>query len=135
MKTHALRFVALAALGLLLTTGCTIKSTIKQITDTTSNVTGTTSGAAWWNEDGQIKPDFKITAFAAANRASLQQDIAAGRGEYLASMSVLLGVPADRQPMFFSSAQAGYARVSEGRILELETLLPFLQNVAIASLQ
>jgi len=135
MKTHALGFVSIAALGLLLTTGCTIKGTVNQITDTTSNITGTTSGAAWWNEDGQIKPDFKITAFASANRANLQQDIAAGRGEYLASMSVLLGVPEDRQPVFFSSAQAGYARISDGQILELETLLPFLQNVAVASLQ
>jgi len=135
MKTHALGFVSIAALGLLLTTGCTIKGTVNQITDTTSNITGTTSGAAWWNEDGQIKPDFKITAFAAANRANLQQDIAAGRGEYLASMSVLLGVSEDRQPVFFSSAQAGYARISDGQILELETLLPFLQNVAVASLQ
>ena len=133
MKMHALGFVTLAALGLFLTTGCTIKGTVKQITDTTSNITGTTSGAAWWNEDGQIKPDFKITAFATANRANLQQDIAAGQGEYLTSMSVLLGVPEDRQPVFFSSAQAGYATLSEGQTLELETLLPFLQNVAVAS--
>jgi len=133
MKTHALGFLSMVALGLILTTGCTIKGTVKQITDTTSNITGTTSGAAWWNEDGQIKPDFKITAFAAANRANLQQDIAAGQGEYLASMGVLLGVPENRQPAFFSSAQAGYARIPEGQIMELETLLPFLQNVAVAS--
>lgn len=133
MKTHALGFVSIAALGLLLTTGCTIKGTVKQITDTTSNITGTTSGAAWWNEDGQIKPDFKITAFATANRANLQQDIAAGQGEYLTSMSVLLGVPEDRQPAFFSSAQAGYAQMPEGQMMELATLLPFLQNVAVAS--
>ncbi len=133
MKTRTLRFLSLAALSLLFTTGCTIKGTVKQITDTTSNITGTTSGAAWWNEDGQIKPDFKITAFATANRANLQQDIAAGHGEYLASMGVLLGVPEDRQPAFFSSAQAGYARIPEGQIMELETLLPFLQNAAVAS--
>jgi len=135
MKTQAFGFMTLAALGLFLTTGCTIKGTLNQITDTTSNITGTTSGAAWWNEDGQIKPDFKITAFAATNRANLQQDIAAGQGEYLTSVSVLLGVPEDRQPVFFSSAQAGYARISEGQVLELETLLPFLQNVAVASLE
>jgi hypothetical protein len=42
--------------------GCTIKATIDQIIDTTSNITGTTSGAAWWSEDGQIKPDFKTMA-------------------------------------------------------------------------
>ncbi|MDH5640184.1 MAG: DUF3015 domain-containing protein, partial [Nitrospira sp.] len=64
-----------------------------------------------------------------------QQDIAAGGGEYLTSMSVLLGVPEDRQLRFFSAAQSGYARVSEGQILELETLLPFLHNTAVASLK
>ncbi len=133
MKTHALGFVSIVALSLLFAAGCTIKGTVNQITDTTSNITGTTSGAAWWNEDGQIKPDFKITAFVAANHDNLQQDIAAGHGEYLTSMSVLLGVPEDRQPAFFSSAQAGYARMPEGQTLELETLLPFLQNVAVAS--
>ena len=55
------RFLAIALfLG---STGCTIKATLNQTTDTTSNITGTTSGAAWWSEDGQIKPDFKATAF------------------------------------------------------------------------
>jgi hypothetical protein len=127
--------MSLAALGLLLTTGCTIKATLKQITDTTSNVTATTSGAAWWGEDGQIKPDFKAAAFAAINHRNLQQDIATGRGEYLASMSVLLGVPEERQNAFFSAAQAGYARAGGGASLELETLLPFLRNTAAASLQ
>lgn len=115
--------------------GCTIKGTLNQITDTTSNVTGTTSGAAWWNEDGQIKPNFKAAAFAAINHNNLQQDIAAGRGEYLTSMSVLLGVPEDRRSVFFSAAQTGYARVFGGQILELATLLPFLQNTAVDSLQ
>ena len=134
MKTPSY-FLAAMALVVLHATGCTIKGTINQITDTTSNVTGTTSGAAWWNEDGQIKPDFKAAAFAAANGRNLEQDIAAGRGEYLTSISVLLGVPEDRRPAFFSSAQARYAEAAGRQAMELETLLPFLQNTAIASLQ
>ncbi|MBH0193150.1 MAG: hypothetical protein HP492_15600, partial [Nitrospira sp.] len=64
MKTFSPVVLAAAMLAVLQTTGCTIKGTINQITDTTSNVTGTTSGAAWWNEDGQIKPGFKAAAFA-----------------------------------------------------------------------
>jgi hypothetical protein len=107
---HLLQCVVIASASMVLgTTGCTLKGTVKQITDTTSNVTGTTSGAAWWSEDGQIKPDFKAAAFASFNQANLQQDLAAGRGEYLASMSRLLGVPKDREPEFFSAAQAVYA--------------------------
>ena len=135
MNRSAFRLLSLAVLGLLLTTGCTTKATLEQITDTTSNVTGTTSGAAWWNEDGQLKPDFKAAAFAAINHANLEQDIAEGRGEYLTSMAVLLGVPEDRQSMFFSTAQTGYARMSGGQMRELETWLPFLQNTAVASLR
>lgn len=92
------------------TTGCTIKATFKEITDTTSNITGTTSGAAWWNEDGQLKPDFKATAFVAFNHENLRQDLAAGRGEYLASIRQLLGVPVDQESAFFSAAQAGYGK-------------------------
>lgn len=135
MNGYTMRLAGLTALCLFLTAGCTVKATIKQTTDTTSNVTGTTSGAAWWNEDGQIKPDFKVAAFATANHANLQQDIATGRGEYLTSISVLLGVPEDRKPLFFSTAQSGYARVLGGQTLEIETLLPFLQNAAVVSLR
>ncbi|MHC9061087.1 DUF3015 family protein [Nitrospira sp. CMX1] len=112
-------------------TGCTIKSTVKEITDTTSNITGTTSGAAWWSEDGQLKPDFKATAFVTFNQANLQQDLAAGRGEYLASMGRLLGVSADREPAFFSAVQASYTKTvdqSPGGLLALlrETSKPFV---------
>jgi hypothetical protein len=104
-------------------TGCTLKATINQTTDTTSNITGTTSGAGWWNEDGQIKPDFKTTAFVTFNQANLQQDLAAGRGEYLVSVSRLLGIPTDRQSAFFSEAQAGYATTDDQGPTALLTLL------------
>lgn len=129
-----IRFLAVTGLSLVLgATGCTIKSTVKQITDTTSNVTGTTSGAAWWSEDGQIKPDFKATAFVAFNDDNLRQDLAAGQGEYLASIGQLLGVPADRQSAFFSAAQASYGdtvgKDGAPALLALlrETSKPFIQ--------
>ena len=106
---HVGRFLASALL--LGSTGCTIKATLNQTTDTTSNITGTTSGAAWWSEDGQIKPDFKATAFVSLKHANLSQDVAAGRGEYLGSVSRLLGIPIDRQSAFFAATQANYAQM------------------------
>ena len=130
---NILHSVMIASACLALTgTGCTVKGTINQITDTTSNVTGTTSGAAWWNEDGQIKPDFKATAFVTFNQANLIQDLAAGRGEYLGSVSRLLGVPADRQAAFSSAAQSNYSQVADqtpaGLISFLrETSKPFMR--------
>lgn len=119
-------FRTMAAIGaslILGTTGCTLKATINQTTDTTSNITGTTSGAAWWSEDGQIKPDFKTTAFVSFNHANLRQDLAAGRGEYLASMGKLLGIPEDRQPAFFSAAQASYTQIADRDSTDLLALL------------
>jgi hypothetical protein len=113
MRKSFRNMAAIGASLILGTTGCTLKATINQTTDTTSNITGTTSGAGWWNEDGQIKPDFKATAFISFNHANLQQDLAAGQGEYLASMSKLLGVPEDRQQAFFSAAQASYTQMAD----------------------
>lgn len=132
MKTRSPYILVALALAVLHVTGCTIKGTINQITDTTSNVTGTTSGAAWWNEDGQLNPDFKAAAFAAANGKNLEQDIAAGRGEYLTSMSVLLGVPEDRRPAFFSTAQAKYVEAAGQRTTESDRWHLFLQSTAAA---
>ena len=120
---NLVRYVIVCASLLLGSTGCTIKATLNQTTDTTSNITGTTSGAAWWSEDGQIKPDFKATAFVSFNHENLRQDLAAGRGEYLGSVSRLLGVPTDRQPAFFSAAQANYAQMVDLNSEALFTLL------------
>lgn len=130
MSLQTIRLMSLALLSLFLTAGCSIKATLDQTTDTTSNVTGTTSGRAWWNEDGQITPAFKAATFATVNHNNLGQDIAAGRGEYLASMSVLLGVPREQETAFYSAVQARSIQTVGSQGLELETLLPFLQNVA-----
>lgn len=93
---------------ILLASGCTLKSTVKQTTDTTSNVTGTTSGRTWFTEEGIVKPDFKVTAFVALNEENLRHDMARGQGEYLSSVSRLLNVPANRQAEFFTLIQARY---------------------------
>ena len=123
MRKSFRNMAAICASLMLGTTGCTLKATINQTTDTTSNITGTTSGAAWWSEDGQIKPDFKTTAFVSFNHENLRQDLAAGRGEYLVSMSTLLGVPEDRQPAFFSAAQASYTQMADRDSTALLALL------------
>ena len=93
---------------ILLASGCTLKGTIKQTTDTTSNVTGTTSGRTWFTEEGIVKPDFKVTAFVALNAENLRHDMASGQGEYLSSVSRLLNVPTERQAEFFTVIQARY---------------------------
>jgi hypothetical protein len=93
---------------MLLASGCTLKGTVKQITDTTSNVTGTTSGHAWWNEDGLLLPEHKAIAFAKYNESNLEQDLARGQGEYVASLATLLGVPSDQRSVFQAKAQEAF---------------------------
>lgn len=104
--------LAVSGLALsLVANGCTFKATIEQIMDTTSNVTGTTSSAhSWVTEDGLLKPEHKAIAFLTLNQNNIQQDLAAGQGEYLTSLGTLLGVPAHQQLAYGAAAQSRYAR-------------------------
>jgi len=117
---------AIVPMLMLLVSGCTLKGTVKQITDTTSNVTGTTSGHAWWNEDGHLLPEHKAIAFTKYNEANLEQDLARGEGEYVTSLATLLGVPSDQQSAFHAKAQGAFVILTtsdhEGQIHKLRTL-------------
>ena len=59
MRTRAGSFLLASTLLTInmIATGCTVKATLKETTDTSSNILGTTSGHAWWNEDGILNPD------------------------------------------------------------------------------
>ena len=111
---------------LLLSTGCTLKATIKETTDTTSNVTGTTSGRTWFTEDGMLHPEHKLTAFTALNQTNVEQDLARGQGEYLTSLGTLLGLSDDQQAAFHTKAQGAFETLMtsdhEGRLQQLRML-------------
>jgi hypothetical protein len=99
-------FIPIAVLALAVS-ACTFKGTTNQTTDTTSNITGTTSGKSWF-DGGLVKKDQEVNAFAHLNFENLKQDMAMGRGEYLASLSSLMGVAPARQDEFFALTQAHY---------------------------
>ena len=105
--------VTLLSLAVGMLSGCTITGTIQEILDTTSNVTVSTSGRTWWDEDGLLKSEHKAIAFAAYNQSNLEQDLANGRGEYLASVSALLGVSESRQPAFAAGAQRKFSSLMQ----------------------
>ena len=84
-----LLILLLGGLSLLSLSACSIKATLNQTTDTTSNITGSTSGRAWWNEDGMLKQEHKIAAFTTYNADNLASDMARGQGEYFASLQAL----------------------------------------------
>lgn len=100
--------VAFVSLTVSLVAGCTITGTIDEILDSTTNVTVSTSGRTWWNEDGLLKSEYKAIAFAAYNQSNLEQDIAKGKGEYLTSLSSLLGVNEKARLAFEVAAQSQF---------------------------
>ena len=104
-------FLMLGGLScMLLLSACSIKATFKETTDTTSNITGTTSGRVWWNEDGLLKPEHKVAAFTAYNAQNLEEDLARGQGEYLASLDTLM---ARLQGLFLPAIRAGHLQPME----------------------
>src|SRR6185295_19583450 len=95
------------AVGVILTlSGCSI-------TETINDILSSTSGRSWFTEDGLVKADHKIDAFMTLNFENLKQDMAQGHGEYLASLSTLMGIPQNRQASFFAHAQSRYPFVME----------------------
>lgn len=81
------------------------------ITETINNFLSSTSGRSWFTEDGLVKADYRVTAFASLNFENLKQDMAQGRGEFLTSFSTLLGVRSDRQAEFFAFVQQRYSQL------------------------
>lgn len=76
--------------------------------DNTTDTLSTTTPGLWFRGDGLVKDDQKVNAFAALNFENLKHDMAQGRGEYLASLGTLLGVPRDHQAEFFALTQEKY---------------------------
>ena len=125
IRTQLSTLICMTAL-MLFAVGCTLKGTIKQTTDTTSNVTGTTSGRTWFTEDGLLHPEHKLTAFTALNQTNVEQDLARGQGEYLTSLGTLLGLSNDRQAAFHAKAQGAFETLMtsdhEARLQQLRAL-------------
>ncbi len=73
-----------------------------------SQTFGISSGTSGCTNDGQIFSEQKVTMFAAINFDNLSQEMAQGRGEHLASLATLMGVPAEQQGAFFALTQERY---------------------------
>lgn len=108
MSSMALK--ALAVLMVLASTGLVFSAcnTTKATVDTFAKFTSSTSPGEWINADGVIQNDQKARLFAAVAFENLEQDIARGNGEYLASLGVLLNVPAGQQDEFRARSQNNY---------------------------
>ena len=110
MKQPARMLIGLVAVtGLACTlSGCTIKATLKTVTDGVVNIMSSTSGKSWLTEDGLVKSEEKVNVFAAMTFDNLKQDMAKGEGEYLTSLGTLLGITDDQQEEFSTLAKERY---------------------------
>ena len=110
-----------------LATACTTTTptgTTKDMFDLTSS----TSGKSWYNEDGMLRSEHRPIAFATVNYGTVKGDIARGRGEHLASLAMLLGVQQTRLDEFGVLAQARYAAL-EAPTTTPEEILVSLRNI------
>ena len=73
-----------------------------------SQTFGISSGTSGCTNDGSVWAEHKVTMFAEINFENLSQEMAQGRGEHLASLATLMGVPAERQHDFFALTQEQY---------------------------
>lgn len=69
---------------------------------------GITTGTLGCKNNGQVWAEEKTRIFAKLNFENLSQDMAQGRGEHLASLATLMGVPVEQQPAFFALSQERY---------------------------
>ena len=77
-------------------------------TDNTTDTISSTTPGLWYTGDGLVKSEYKTIAFTTLNFENLKEDMAQGRGEYLASLGTLLGVPGDHQAEFFTLTREQY---------------------------
>lgn len=77
---------------------------------------------------GEASETAKLDTFTKVNWASLQQDVARGNGEYLASLATLLEVPIEKQKDFFIFAQDQYRTQAEEGVVTRVELLSRLQE-------
>ncbi|MDP9132835.1 MAG: DUF3015 domain-containing protein [Nitrospirota bacterium] len=73
-----------------------------------SGTFGISSGTSGCTNDGQVMADQKTTLFALMNFENLTQEMAQGKGEHLASLASLMGIPDEQHGAFFALTQERY---------------------------
>ena len=110
------------------------KSIAPQIMMATTNGTfgsqtfGISSGTSGCTNDGSVMAQHKTTLFAELNFEDLSQEMAQGRGEHLASLATLMGVPAEQQPAFFALSQERYQELLQAGQTSTAAMLTALHD-------
>ncbi|TAJ10832.1 MAG: DUF3015 domain-containing protein [Nitrospirae bacterium] len=86
------------------------------------------SGTSGCTNDGVVMAEHKAEVFAASNFEGLSQDMAQGRGEHLASLATLMGVPVEQQPAFFALSQERYRELLQAGQTSTAAMLTALHD-------
>ena len=94
------------------------KNIAPQVMMVTTNATGMntfaiSSGTSGCTNDGQVMADQRTNVFAHLNFDNLSQEMAQGKGEHLASLATLMGIPAEQHTDFFALTQERYTAMVE----------------------
>lgn len=103
------------------------------LTEPTREFLSSTTPGAWFHSDGTLNPDHEKIAFVVLNFDHLQDEIARGGGEYLVSLSMLVGVPPNSRERFLKSAQSHYGYIFEEGQARPEALRRLIQTLQIMS--
>lgn len=76
-----------------------------------SQTFGISFGTSGCTNDGKVWAEHKTEFFVATTFENLAGDMARGQGEHLTALAILLGVPTDRQQMFYSLVQTRYREI------------------------
>ena len=110
------------------------KSIAPQVMMATTNGTfgsqtfGISSGTSGCTNDGTVMAEHKTTLFAELNMENLSQEMAQGRGEHLASLATLMGVPVEQQPAFFALSQERYRELLQAGQTSTAAMLTALHD-------
>jgi hypothetical protein len=97
-----------------------------------SNTFGISSGTSGCTNDGKVFAEYKVPMFAEINFENLSQEMAQGRGEHLASLATLMGVPVEHQAAFFALTQEKYTTLIQSGETAPVAMIKAL-NAAMAS--
>ncbi|MDT3779648.1 DUF3015 family protein [Nitrospira sp. MA-1] len=103
------------------------------LTEPTREFLSSTTPGAWFNADGMLNADHKKIAFVVVNFDNLEEDIARGSGEYLVSLSMLMGVPPDSRYRFLQSAQRQHGYIFDESQSRPESFRRLIKTLHVTS--
>ena len=103
------------------------------LTEPTREFLSSTTPGAWFNADGMLNADHKKIAFVVVNFDNLQENIAMGSGEYLVSLSRLMGVPPELRDGFLQSAQRQHGYIFDESQSRPESFRRLIKTLHVTS--